>query len=82
MVHIPITGAAFDSEPSPVASSAVTATDKVRFAWAFSKKYPTSPYPLSEPTQSPAGGTSAGALQVFVAAHDGTACELPDIRMS
>src|SRR5271154_4454334 len=81
-VQMPTTGAAFDSLAKPVSSSAVTATDRVRLACAVMRKYPASPYPLSEPTQSPGEGIGAGAFHVSVAAQEGIASALPDIRMS
>ena len=37
-VHMPTTGAAFDSLGAPVSSSEVTATDRVRFACAVMVK--------------------------------------------
>ncbi len=37
-VHIPTTGSAFDSLGALASSSAVTATDSVRLAWAVIKK--------------------------------------------
>src|SRR5579864_7038721 len=81
-VQMPITGWAFPSLASALSSRAVTAIERVRLACAGSKKYALSPYPLSEPTQSPAGGTGAGVFQLSEAAHCGTGCALRDIRMS
>src|SRR5947209_3441480 len=59
--QIPITGSAFLSDGSPTASSAETSTDTVRFPWPLNQKKSESPYPLSDPTQSPATGTGAGS---------------------
>src|SRR5258708_24386713 len=62
-VQMPTTGSAFDSLGALLSSNAVTATDKVRFACAAIRKYPTSPQPLTEPAQSPGCGTAAATLQ-------------------